>query len=107
MNQVVYEREFTPVYRRIGDPSGLLTGFVAGPITARIEREPDPLTFTDALALLDRGRKVRRRAWRADVYIWFPNPLESRFVLLNGRNGPIRWSPYAEDFGAVDWEEVP
>jgi hypothetical protein len=69
-------------------------------------------SFAWAWKLVLKGRKVRRNAWVAGVYIYadslrLGHP-ECSFVYLGGHPDlpPTNWKPYVDDFSKNDWEEV-
>jgi hypothetical protein len=73
---------------------------------------PSKGSFAWAWKLLLKGRKVRRKAWVAGVYIYadsfrLGHP-ECSFVFVGGYLdlSPKNWTPYIVDFSENDWEEV-
>jgi hypothetical protein len=52
------------------------------------------------LAVLE-GRRVRRRCWRADMYLELT---DGHLVLHGGTRTPTYWVPSGADLVADDWE---
>jgi len=62
------------------------------------------MRFIDVLPRLKVGKKYRRLVWCKGIYITFDEGV--KFVTLHGRNAPMRWTPYKDDFDEEDWVEV-
>lgn len=74
------------------------------------------MDFETAKQLLLAGKRIRRKAWLAGIYIRSKKsnipPGDSllpgrNFILLGGLEGvsATEWAPYLEDFFENDWEE--
>lgn len=65
-----------------------------------------PRSWRWAVVQLASGREVRRRSWRAGVRL--RRSSASRFIIVaNPETFWLKvWSPYLDDFDALDWEVI-